>query len=60
MWFEKFGCQCLSSKQKMAIVKQGMSDWPGNDEKMTSQSNVKLRSSERALDLIRGFCFNLV
>ena len=37
-----------------------MSDWPGNDEKMTSQSNVKLRSSERALDLIRGFYFNLV
>ena len=30
----------------MAIVKQEMSDWPGNDEKMMSYSNFKLKFSE--------------
>ena len=33
----------------------GTSDWPGNDGKMTSQNNFKLRFSERSLDLARGF-----
>ena len=31
----------------MAIVKQEMSDWPGNDEKMTSYSNFKVKFSEK-------------
>ena len=39
----------------MAIVKQVMLDMPGNEIKMTSQSNFKLRFSERSLDAVRGF-----
>ena len=39
----------------MAIVKQVMSDMPGNEIKMTSQSNFKLGFSERPLDAVRGF-----
>ena len=31
----------------MAIAKQEMSDWPGNDEKMTSYSNFKGKFSEK-------------
>ena len=34
-----------------------MSDWPGNDRKMTSQSKFKLRFSMKSLDLVRGFLF---
>ena len=34
-----------------------MSDWPGNDTKMTSHRNFKLRFSESSLDLVRGFLF---
>ena len=41
----------------MAIVKQGMPDWQGNDGKMTSHSNFKIRFSERSLDLVRGFYY---
>ena len=37
-----------------------MSDWPGNDRKMTSHSNFKLRFSERPLDEVRGFLFQFV
>ena len=37
----------------MAIVKQGMPGWQGNDGKMTSQSNFKRFSQ----DLIRGFYY---
>ena len=37
------------------IVKQGMSDWPGNERKITSHSNFKLRFSKKCLDLVRGF-----
>ena len=35
-------------------VKQGMSDWPGNDKKITSHSNFRLRFPERPLDIVRG------
>ena len=39
----------------MAIVKLGMSYWPGKDGKMASHSNLKLGLSERSLDLVSGF-----
>ena len=39
----------------MAIVKQGMSDCPGNNGEMTSQKNFKPRFSSRSLDLVRRF-----
>ena len=55
MWFETFGCQWWSCKWKMTILKQVMSDWPGNDRIMTSHSNFKLRYSETSLDVVRGF-----
>ena len=35
---------------KMAIVKQGTSDWPGNDLKITSHSNLKLSASKWGVD----------
>ena len=41
----------------MAIVKQGMSGWPGNDGEMTSDSNFKVTFSKRPLELVRGFLF---
>ena len=37
-----------------------MSDWPGNNEKMTSFSNFKLSFLEKPWDELRGFNFNLV
>ena len=39
----------------MVIVKQEMSDLPGNDRKMTSHRNFKLNISKRSLDLVRAF-----
>ena len=39
----------------MAIVKQRISDWPGNNGKMTSHSNFQLRFSERPLDVAGDF-----
>ena len=39
----------------MVIAKQEMSDWPGNNRKITSHSNFKLRYSETPLDVVRGF-----
>ena len=57
MWFDKFGFQGYSSDWKLDIIKQGMSGWPGNDGKMTSQNNFKLRFLERSLDLVRDFLF---
>ena len=60
MRFDKCGFHGYSSDWKLDIVKQGMSDWPGNDGKMTSRSYFKVRFSERLLDLVRVFCFNLV
>ena len=36
-----------------------MSDWPGNDGKTTSHNYFKLRLSERSLDLVRGFLFQV-
>ena len=41
----------------MVIVKQEMSDWLGNDEKMTSRNNFKLGFSKRPFDLIKSFYF---
>ena len=41
-------------------VKQGMSDWLGNGREITSHSNFKLRLSEKPLDVIRDFLFNLM
>lgn len=41
----------------MAIVKRGMLDWPGNDEKMTSYSNLTVSFSEILLNVVRGFLF---
>ena len=32
-----------------------MSDWPGNDRKMMSHRNFKLRFSKRLLVAVRGF-----
>ena len=37
-----------------------MLDWPGNDRKMTSDSNFKERFSKNYLDLVRGFSLNLM
>ena len=36
-----------------------MSDWLVNDGKIASRSNFQLRFSERPLDLVRGFLFQL-
>ena len=57
MWFEKFGFHGHSSDLKLDIVMQGMSDWVGNDRKMTSHNNFKLKCSKGFLDLGRGFLF---
>ena len=32
-----------------------MTDWPGNNGKITSQNKFRLRPSEMFLDLVRGF-----
>ena len=42
---------------KFGLVKQGMSDWLGNDGKIASHSHFKLKLPERSLDLVRGFLF---
>ena len=34
-----------------------MLEWPGNDEKMTSNSSLKLRFSESSWNVSRGFWF---
>ena len=34
------------------IVKQGMSDWPGNGREMASHSNFTLRFFERLSDVV--------
>lgn len=34
-----------------------MLDWPGNDEKMTSYSNLTVSFSEILLNVVRGFLF---
>ena len=39
---------------------QGMSDWLGNDRKMTSHNNFKLKCSKGFLDVGRGFLFQFV
>ena len=44
-----------STNFKLAILKQGMKDWSGNDEKMTSESSLKLKLSKRCLDMDRDF-----
>ena len=57
MWFDKFGFHGYSSYWKLDIIKQWMSDWPSNDRKNASHSNLKLIFSERFLDLVRCFQF---
>ena len=44
----------------MVIVKQGMSDWSGNNGEMMSHRNFQLRFSKRSLDLVRGFLFQMM
>ena len=41
----------------MAIAKQGILDWPGNDERMMSHSNFKVIFSERLLVVVIGLWF---
>ena len=53
MRHEKFGFHGYYSGLKLDIVKQGMSDWPGNDRKMTSRSKFKQEFSASYLDLVR-------
>ena len=55
MWFEKFGFHGHSSYWKLDTVKQEMSNWPENDRKMTSNSNFKMKFSQRSLDSVKGF-----
>ena len=47
-----FGCQGYPSNCKLTIVKQGMTDWPGNDAKITSDSSLKLGFSNSSQDLV--------
>ena len=39
----------------MAIVTQGITDWPGTNGKLTSDSSLKLRFSKSSRDEVRGF-----
>ena len=39
----------------MDILKQELSDLPGNSRKMTLRSNFKIKFSERPLDVLRRF-----
>ena len=41
----------------IAVVKQGLLDWPGNDGKTTSHSNFNLRFSERLYVVVRSVLF---
>ena len=34
-----------------------MPNWPGDNKKITSHSNFKLRFSKKLLDLVRGLLF---
>ena len=57
---EKFDFHGYSSDWKLDIVKQGMSDWLGNNGRMTSYttiSNFKLTFYKRPLVLVRDFLF---
>ena len=45
----------------MAFVEQETSDSPGNDGKMTSHSNFRLRFSKKPLNLVKGlFQFGVI
>ena len=57
IWFEKLGLHGYSSDWKLDIVKQGMSDWSGNDGEMTPYSNSRLSSWKRLWGLYRGCLF---
>ena len=39
----------------MAIVKQGISDWPGNDGEITSHINSRPSASKRPCGRDRGY-----
>lgn len=53
--FKKFGFQGYLSNWILAIVKQEILDWPGNNGKITSENNLELSSSEKNWDLDRGY-----
>ena len=55
MRFDKFGFHGYSSDWKLDIVKQGMSDWHGNDGEMTSHSNSRLSFCKRLWGLYKGY-----
>ena len=57
MGVDNFSFHEQSSHWKLDIVKEGMSDWKGNDEKITSHSNFKLKFSKKPLDLTADFLF---
>ena len=52
--FEKFGCWGYSTNCKLTIVKHVLTNWLGNGEKMTSQSNWKLRFPKSSWDVFTG------
>ena len=39
----------------MAIVRPGMTDWVGNDKKITSQNNLLLNFYKTSLDMDKGY-----
>ena len=57
IWFEKFGFHGYWFNLKVHIIKQGVSDSPGNDRKMTPHSNFKVRFFEKPLDVVGGLLF---
>ena len=54
---DEFGFHGYLSDWKMAIIEQGMSDWLGNDGKMTSHSNLKVRAFKRSWGVDGGYLF---
>ena len=47
VWFEMFGCHVSSSNCKLTISKQGMTNSPGSNGKITWGSSLKLRFTKR-------------
>lgn len=41
----------------MVIVKEGGSDWPGNNKNMVSDNSLKLELSKSSQDVVRCFYF---
>ena len=55
MWSKKFGFHGYSPDWELEIVKQGISDWPGNGREMTSHNNSRISSSKRPWGVDRGY-----